>query len=165
LIAIISFFSTPGEGAVGALDWSKEAREQCAKESWKFVCSVCKSENATSLATEAEQPSSFLEPEPEMALKVKNMDASKGDLDADIEDHGDEIAVKGKQKESIPVVKGKEKESIPVAKGKGINEVKETVETKAVQSPETLSTMNTIWGIDLAIIILVVFVAVYLIKM
>jgi hypothetical protein len=39
-------------------------------------------------------------------------------------------------------------------------QVKETVETKAVQSPETLSTMNTIWGIDLAIIILVVFVAV-----
>lgn len=160
LIAIISFFSTPGEGAVGALDWSKEAREQCAKESLKFVCSVCKSDNATSMATEAEKPSTFLEPEPDLAMKVKEMNSSKDDLENISNDDQSE----GMEKESVPI-KGNNNDTVIATHDAAKPSGKEIVIEKAVPSPETLSTMNTIWGIDLAIIILVVFVAVYLVRM
>ena len=41
LEAIISFLPTPADGAIGALDWSKEERAKLAKESVNFHCPLC----------------------------------------------------------------------------------------------------------------------------
>ena len=41
LEAIISFLPTPADGAIGALDWTKEERAKLAKESVNFHCPVC----------------------------------------------------------------------------------------------------------------------------
>ena len=41
LEAIISFLPSEGSGAIGALDWSKEERQKCAKESHSFECHLC----------------------------------------------------------------------------------------------------------------------------
>ena len=45
LEALISFFPTKGEGAVGALDWSKEERQKLVPSSQIFCCNVCKKNN------------------------------------------------------------------------------------------------------------------------
>ncbi len=41
LEAIISFLPTPGEGAIGALDWTKAERQALAKDSHSFKCDTC----------------------------------------------------------------------------------------------------------------------------
>mmetsp|Transcript_22990 Transcript_22990/g.45870 ORF Transcript_22990/g.45870 Transcript_22990/m.45870 type:complete len:349 (+) Transcript_22990:246-1292(+) len=41
LEAIRSFMTTPGEGAIGAIDCSKEERRRLAKDSHKYRCAVC----------------------------------------------------------------------------------------------------------------------------
>ncbi len=41
LEAIISFLPSEGSGAIGALDWSKEERQKCARESHSFECHMC----------------------------------------------------------------------------------------------------------------------------
>jgi len=41
LEALISFLPTPADGAIGALDWTKEERQKLAKESVKFHCPAC----------------------------------------------------------------------------------------------------------------------------
>mmetsp|Transcript_9324 Transcript_9324/g.18462 ORF Transcript_9324/g.18462 Transcript_9324/m.18462 type:complete len:382 (+) Transcript_9324:81-1226(+) len=47
LEALISFLPTPADGAIGALDWTKEERKKLAKESVKFRCPVCCGEGGT----------------------------------------------------------------------------------------------------------------------
>ena len=46
LEALISFFPTKGEGAVGALDWSAKERKALVPKSLGFCCQVCKKTNA-----------------------------------------------------------------------------------------------------------------------
>ena len=41
LEALISFLPTPADGAIGALDWTKEERKRLAKESVNFCCAKC----------------------------------------------------------------------------------------------------------------------------
>jgi len=41
LEAIISFFPSEGAGAIGSLEWSKEERQRCARESVGFRCPAC----------------------------------------------------------------------------------------------------------------------------
>ncbi|KAJ3395589.1 Ubiquitin-conjugating enzyme E2 J1 [Lobulomyces angularis] len=41
LVALIGFFPTKGEGAVGSLDYTKEERKVYAKESRSFKCQTC----------------------------------------------------------------------------------------------------------------------------
>ena len=41
LEALISFLPTPADGAIGALDWTKEERQRLAKLSQTFSCSHC----------------------------------------------------------------------------------------------------------------------------
>jgi len=41
LEAIISFMPSEGAGAIGALEWTKEERQKCARESLVFQCPVC----------------------------------------------------------------------------------------------------------------------------
>ena len=41
LEALISFLPTPADGAIGALDWTKEERKRLAAESVKFYCAKC----------------------------------------------------------------------------------------------------------------------------
>jgi len=41
LEALISFLPTPGDGAIGALDWTKEERKKMAKKSLEFNCYIC----------------------------------------------------------------------------------------------------------------------------
>lgn len=41
LEALISFLPTPGDGAIGALDYKPEERRRLAKQSQSFVCPVC----------------------------------------------------------------------------------------------------------------------------
>lgn len=45
LEAIISFFPTPGGGAIGALDWSKSERQRLAKLSESYTCPHCCANN------------------------------------------------------------------------------------------------------------------------
>jgi ubiquitin-conjugating enzyme E2 J1 len=51
LEALISFFPTKGEGAVGALDWSKEERQKLVPASQSFCCNVCKRNNLELIPT------------------------------------------------------------------------------------------------------------------
>jgi ubiquitin-conjugating enzyme E2 J1 len=67
-VAIISFFLTKGEGAIGALDMPQEGRRQLALKSKTWTCPVCHSDNATSLPNEETAPSIRLESEPEITL-------------------------------------------------------------------------------------------------
>eukprot|EP00604_Paraphysomonas_vestita_P002609 CAMPEP_0174818254 /NCGR_PEP_ID=MMETSP1107-20130205/911_1 /TAXON_ID=36770 /ORGANISM="Paraphysomonas vestita, Strain GFlagA" /LENGTH=213 /DNA_ID=CAMNT_0016029867 /DNA_START=373 /DNA_END=1010 /DNA_ORIENTATION=+ len=41
LEAIISFLPTPGNGAIGALDWTPKERKKLAVESHNYVCPIC----------------------------------------------------------------------------------------------------------------------------
>lgn len=41
LEALISFLPTPADGAIGALDWSKEERKRLAEKSVDFHCRLC----------------------------------------------------------------------------------------------------------------------------
>ena len=41
LEALISFLPTPADGAIGALDWTKEERKRLAKKSTEFCCAQC----------------------------------------------------------------------------------------------------------------------------
>ena len=41
LEALISFLPTPGDGAIGALDYKPEERRRLAKQSQSFVCPIC----------------------------------------------------------------------------------------------------------------------------
>ncbi|KAL3795008.1 hypothetical protein HJC23_006329 [Cyclotella cryptica] len=47
LEALISFLPTPADGAIGALDWTKEERQKLARESVKFRCPVCCAQGRT----------------------------------------------------------------------------------------------------------------------
>lgn len=40
-MALIGFLPTPGEGALGALDYPAEERKKLARESVKFCCPKC----------------------------------------------------------------------------------------------------------------------------
>jgi hypothetical protein len=70
LTAIISFMLTPGEGSVGAVEWSDEARRIGAKESLDWSCSTCGSHNRTALPSESEVPSVLLKGEQELVLSA-----------------------------------------------------------------------------------------------
>ena len=70
LTAIISFMLTPGEGSVGAVEWSEEARRISAKESLDWSCSVCGIHNRTVLPSESEVPSQVLKGEQELTLTL-----------------------------------------------------------------------------------------------
>ncbi|KAL7516037.1 hypothetical protein ACHAWX_001095 [Stephanocyclus meneghinianus] len=50
LEALISFLPTPADGAIGALDWTKEERQKLARESVKFRCPVCCTQGMTCVA-------------------------------------------------------------------------------------------------------------------
>ena len=41
LEAIISFMPSEGAGAIGALEWTREERQKCARESLGFHCPIC----------------------------------------------------------------------------------------------------------------------------
>lgn len=63
--------TTNGEGAIGALDYDQETREIYAKRSRTWVCTQCKSNNATCLQDESEAPVQKLECDPELSFMVK----------------------------------------------------------------------------------------------
>jgi len=46
LEALIAFFPTKGDGAIGALDWTKEERQKLVPASQKWRCGVCGATNA-----------------------------------------------------------------------------------------------------------------------
>ncbi|KAI8905457.1 ubiquitin-conjugating enzyme E2 J1-like protein [Gorgonomyces haynaldii] len=76
MIAIISFFLTKGEGAIGALDWPQEDRERAALESRSWKCSVCGSENSSCLPDETVVPSQKLNVDPEITISIKDNNPS-----------------------------------------------------------------------------------------
>jgi ubiquitin-conjugating enzyme E2 J1 len=43
--ALRSFFPTPGEGAIGALDWPSDIRKKIASESPEWICETCGKRN------------------------------------------------------------------------------------------------------------------------
>ena len=47
LEALISFLPTPADGAIGALDWTKDERKKLANESVKFRCPMCCADGTT----------------------------------------------------------------------------------------------------------------------
>lgn len=95
LIAIISFFLTKGEGAVGALDWNETEREKVAKESLDWKCNVCGGCNRDALPSEEQMPSSKLEVDPELCLDLNKMESlnniSEQDLEGSLKDAGEEV--------------------------------------------------------------------------
>jgi ubiquitin-conjugating enzyme E2 J1 len=78
LIAIISFFLTKGEGAIGALDWNEGDRARVALESRTWKCSICGSDNADCLPDEQQVPVSRLETESEIAFMSENKQVVEG---------------------------------------------------------------------------------------
>ena len=71
LIALISFMTTNGEGAIGALDYDEETRAVYAKRSKYWVCGICGCQNATCLPEEVDAPVQKLERDPEIGISVK----------------------------------------------------------------------------------------------
>ncbi|KAL6073178.1 Ubiquitin-conjugating enzyme E2 J1, variant 2 [Balamuthia mandrillaris] len=61
LVALIGFMPTKGEGAIGALDYTPEERQQLAKKSVSYVCPRCGICNATALPSPSECPSTPIE--------------------------------------------------------------------------------------------------------
>ncbi len=62
--ALRSFFPTPGEGAIGALDWPSDVRKKIAGESVSWVCEVCKKRNDEILPYAEEIPPESAEIKP-----------------------------------------------------------------------------------------------------
>ncbi|KAJ3323262.1 Ubiquitin-conjugating enzyme E2 J1 [Boothiomyces sp. JEL0866] len=109
LIAIISFFLTKGEGAVGALDWNEIEREKVAKESMDWKCNVCGSCNREALPSEEQMPSSKLEVDPELCLDLNKMESLNSIPDQvlkeSLQDAGEEVDLeKEKVAEPTPTV-------------------------------------------------------------
>ncbi|TPX53256.1 hypothetical protein PhCBS80983_g06332 [Powellomyces hirtus] len=73
LVALISFLPTPGDGAIGALDYSVEERRRYAAQSRAWVCAApgCGRCNADALPDETESPSERLTPDREIAFTIK----------------------------------------------------------------------------------------------
>ena len=71
LTAIISFFLTKGEGAIGSLDWTEEERKGCAIKSRTWTCPSCGSRNADALPDESVVASVKLEAEDGLGIMVK----------------------------------------------------------------------------------------------
>ncbi|KAI8907043.1 ubiquitin-conjugating enzyme/RWD-like protein [Powellomyces hirtus] len=73
LVALISFLPTPGDGAIGALDYSVEERRRYAAQSRAWVCAApgCGRRNADALPDETEAPSERLTPDREIAFTIK----------------------------------------------------------------------------------------------
>jgi ubiquitin-protein ligase len=53
--ALRSFFPTPGDGAIGALDWPADVRKKIANESRTWTCEVCQESNEVILPTAPEE--------------------------------------------------------------------------------------------------------------
>ena len=43
--ALRSFFPTPGDGAIGALDWPSDSRKKIATDSVEWICDICQRRN------------------------------------------------------------------------------------------------------------------------
>jgi ubiquitin-conjugating enzyme E2 J1 len=71
LIALISFMTTSGDGAIAALDYTEEERAHYAKLSRSWECAICGSKNATALPDEKDAPSLKLEADPELTFSVR----------------------------------------------------------------------------------------------
>ena len=54
LTALIGFMPTPGDGAIGSLDYTEQERVIIAKKSRTWKCDICRSNNETSLLDESE---------------------------------------------------------------------------------------------------------------
>ena len=54
--ALRSFFPTPGDGAIGALDWPADIRRNLAAESSSWVCNLCSKPNSEILPFSEERP-------------------------------------------------------------------------------------------------------------
>ena len=60
--ALRSFFPTPGEGAIGALDWPSDVRRKMANESVSWTCEVCMKRNDEILPFAEEIPEPAVQP-------------------------------------------------------------------------------------------------------
>ena len=54
--ALRSFFPTPGDGAIGAIDWPPEMRKKLAVESLEWTCNICAKRNDEILTFFQEHP-------------------------------------------------------------------------------------------------------------
>lgn len=73
LTALISFLPTPGDGAIGALDWTPEERRECAARSREWgPCSTCGSYNKD-FPDQANVPSEPLRPDPDISFTMERV--------------------------------------------------------------------------------------------
>lgn len=70
LLALIGFMPTLGEGAVGSLDYTKEEREDLAKKSLSFHCSVCGVDNVSVLPSLTDKSSEISAEAKELAAQI-----------------------------------------------------------------------------------------------
>lgn len=64
--------TSPGDGAIGALDCPEEEREKLARQSIKWICSVCGSSNSNCLPDENDKPVEKLECNPELVFSTND---------------------------------------------------------------------------------------------
>ena len=162
LTALITFMSTPGEGSVGAIEWSDEQRKLGAKRSVMYVCNVCGSKNLDALPSEEEVPS--VEVKSELML---NPTESKGS------EEGQDVEMEKAIKESVELKCQEDKQCIATAStGTGLESTPVTLKipTKVsqqtptrvgatnIQTPSQPSPSNQhpwLWSIDVLIIVIV----------
>ncbi|TPX35908.1 hypothetical protein SmJEL517_g01845 [Synchytrium microbalum] len=71
LVALIGFLPTPGEGAIGALDYTEPERAEFAKRSRDWTCPSCGSCNRDVLPDEADKPVEKLVAEEGLTFTMK----------------------------------------------------------------------------------------------
>ncbi|KAL2919941.1 hypothetical protein HK105_200007 [Polyrhizophydium stewartii] len=79
LVALISFFPTAGQGAVGALDWTEAERKLQAARSRSWSCPTCGAAMAGALPDESVVPLGHYEVDPEIALNVRDSQTASQD--------------------------------------------------------------------------------------
>jgi ubiquitin-conjugating enzyme E2 J1 len=100
LEALISFLPTPADGAIGALDWTKEERVKLAKESVKFRCPICCEVGKTCVdllpelkagKKEGKKTKFHEEIEKLKMLQFQNHAVEEGESNDDVKDNDDEV--------------------------------------------------------------------------
>jgi ubiquitin-conjugating enzyme E2 J1 len=116
--ALRSFFPTPGDGAVGALDWPSNVRKKIAGESGEWVCETCKIPNSQILPF-AEESVELPRSTPAI-VDVEKVEADTalspvGNYESDSSDSSVEVPVAAPQEPepraaAAPVTRGRAKE-------------------------------------------------------
>uniref|UniRef100_A0AC34QE17 UBC core domain-containing protein n=1 Tax=Panagrolaimus sp. JU765 TaxID=591449 RepID=A0AC34QE17_9BILA len=103
LVALIAFMTTPGQGAIGALDCSDQQRRKLAKDSLKWCCSTC----GCKMHEVGEELKAQIGKKECAKLPPINPDAGKGDADSNSSIASSSVSTVPEQPEVKPTPKVK----------------------------------------------------------